>query len=80
MHGDHVAHVTIGGASGRELAVFVDGRQLASTVVSDGATSFWIVSRSHLTDAAIFFRYLDGAQEETDVLTGAEWDVLLNPG
>ncbi len=79
MPSPYLAMVRIAGTDGRELAVIVDGREVASTIISGGEASLMLVSEMSLLPAKISFRYLDGAEEETETLTGAEWEALLNP-
>lgn len=72
--------MSIGGTDGRDVGVFVNGNQYSSARVVGGTANFWIASLSPIQDAEIFFRYLDGAQEQSETHTGAEWEALLNPG
>ena len=75
-----MAYVGVAGTDGRELAVIVNGATEDSQTVSGGqATFFLLITSMHLDDATISFRYLDGAEEETETLTGAEWRELLDP-
>lgn len=79
-YGDYMARVTIAGTDGRELGLVVNGRQNSSRVMSNGSVTFWIVLTTPIADAEFSFRYLDGAEEETETLTGAEWEAIINPG
>lgn len=62
------------------MAVVIDGNQGTSSVISNGSASVLLVSWRRIGDAEISFRYLDGEQEQTQTLTGDEWDALLNRG
>lgn len=80
LYGSHIAHVVIAGTDGREVAVVIDGNQGTSSVISNGSASVLLVSWRRIGEAEISFRYLDGEQEQTQTLTGDEWDALLNRG